>query len=54
MATLGLLRSGDSVGTLLEVLEKPPGLSVAETEELRDAALASGALAMVGYEDEDD
>jgi predicted dehydrogenase len=43
-AALPLLKAG--VNTLLE---KPPGLSVAETEELRDAAAESGALAMVGW-----
>ncbi len=43
-AALPLLQAG--VNTLLE---KPPGLTVGETEELRDAASASGALAMVGW-----
>lgn len=41
---LPLLQAG--VNTLME---KPPGLSVPETEELREAASASGALAMVGW-----
>ena len=41
---LPILQAG--VNTLLE---KPPGLSIAETEELRAAADASGALAMVGW-----
>jgi predicted dehydrogenase len=31
------------------LLEKPPGLSAAETAELRDAAAESGAKAMVGW-----
>ncbi len=43
-AALPVLQAG--VNTLLE---KPPGLTVPETEELRDAASASGALAMVGW-----
>jgi predicted dehydrogenase len=41
---LPILQAG--VNTLLE---KPPGLAVGETEELRAAADASGALAMVGW-----
>ena len=43
-AALPCLRRG--VNTMLE---KPPGLSTAETEELRDAAAATGALGMVAW-----
>ena len=44
VASLPCLRSGVST-----MLEKPPGLSTAEAEELRDAAAASGALGMVAW-----
>ena len=44
VAALPCLRRGVST-----MLEKPPGLSTAETEELRDAAAASGALGMVAW-----
>ncbi len=44
VAALPCLRRG--VSTLLE---KPPGMSTAETAELRDAAAASGAVGMVGW-----
>ena len=43
-AALPCLRRG--VNTMLE---KPPGFSTAETEELRDAAAATGALGMVAW-----
>ena len=43
-AALPCLRRG--VNTMLE---KPPGLSTPETEELRDAAAATGALGMVAW-----
>ena len=43
-AALPCLRRG--VNTMLE---KPPGLSTAETEELRDAAATTGALGMVAW-----
>ena len=43
-AALPCLRRG--VNTMLE---KPPGLSTTETEELRDAAAATGALGMVAW-----
>ena len=45
VAALPCLRRG--VNTLLE---KPPGMSPAETVELRDAAAASGAIGMVGWD----
>ena len=44
VAALPCLRRGVST-----MLEKPPGLSTAETEELRDAAAATGALGMVAW-----
>lgn len=44
VAALPCLRRG--VNTMLE---KPPGLSTPETEELRDAAAATGALGMVAW-----
>lgn len=44
VAALPCLRRG--VNTLLE---KPPGMSAAETAELRDVAAASGAVGMVGW-----
>ena len=44
VASLPCLRSGVST-----MLEKPPGLSTGEAEELRDAAAASGALGMVAW-----
>ena len=44
VAALPCLRAGVST-----MLEKPPGLSTAEAEELRDAAAESGALGMVAW-----
>lgn len=46
VATLGLLRSGDSVGTLLEVLEKPPGLNDEQKGLCRIQAVR--ALGLIG------
>ncbi len=48
-AFAGITTDRAVVADVAVMMEKPPGLSVAETTELRDAAAAAGVKGMVAW-----